>query len=122
MIELNINMGLSGLAPNAKFLTERFITIKHLLQSNTDFAVFRCGYTQRAYPDGLVHHVFVAEVDFDFTKENKHFLASLSDVLGQDCIAAYLPDVCAGMLIGPKAHLWGEFQATEFITVDEVLA
>ena len=69
-----------------------------------------------------MEHVCVAEVDFDITKENKRFLAVLADVLGQDCIAVYYPDHCMGELIGPDTAPWGEFRATEFITVDEVLA
>lgn len=38
----------------------------------------------------------------------------ISEALGQDCIAAYDLQRCKGMLIGPEAERWGEFDPTLF--------
>lgn len=42
----------------------------------------------------------------------------LSRLLGQDCIAVYVPERGVGELIGPRAAEWGEFDPRYFLTVD----
>lgn len=42
-------------------------------------------------------------------------IAQLSDVLGQDCIALYNPELNAGKLVGIHADKWGEFNKDYFL-------
>lgn len=54
-------------------------------------------------------------------------LAALSVALDQDCIAAFNWDTKRGFMAGPKASLWGPFNADYFLTpggvrLSEVLA
>ena len=38
----------------------------------------------------------------------------LCDFLNQDCIAVYIPEQRAGLLVGPRAAAWGEFNPEYF--------
>jgi hypothetical protein len=38
----------------------------------------------------------------------------LAKALDQDCIAQYDLDECEGKLVGPRAHVWGEFNGAFF--------
>lgn len=38
--------------------------------------------------------------------------------LGQDCVAAYAPGLKTGMLLGPRADKWGEFNPEFFLMID----
>lgn len=40
---------------------------------------------------------------------------SLAVLLGQDCIAVYLPEQGIGHLIGPRADAWGAFDLDYFV-------
>ena len=46
----------------------------------------------------------------------------IADALSQDCIAVYIPNTnkpaAEGMLIGPRAAAWGEFNPAYFIDID----
>lgn len=42
----------------------------------------------------------------------------LAELLRQDCIAAYVPRLAVGRLIGPGADKWGVFDPARFILVD----
>lgn len=42
----------------------------------------------------------------------------LSHVLGQDCIAVWLPGLSQGRLIGPNAAKWGDFNSDFFLMPD----
>ena len=57
----------------------------------------------------------VAEVEANMSTSPFYYLAQ---VLGQDCIAVYRPDLQKGRLIGPKAEAWGEFNPEFFIQLD----
>jgi hypothetical protein len=57
----------------------------------------------------------VAEVELETVNNPVRYLAQ---ILGQDCIAAYIPKVNKGKLIGPKAAEWGEFNPEKFILLD----
>lgn len=39
-------------------------------------------------------------------------------ILGQDCIAVYVPATGRGRLVGPRAAAWGEFDPAQFIQLD----
>lgn len=55
------------------------------------------------------------DLRFDNLENRIHALARL---LGQECIAAWVPFSQRGFLIGPNAKAWGEFNPAFFILPD----
>lgn len=46
----------------------------------------------------------------------------IAEALEQDAVAIYLPGQRHGVLVGPNAHAWGEFDLGKFIRFDNELA
>ena len=55
----------------------------------------------------------VAYIEVNFLAWRKG-LYTLAQAYGQDCVAAYVPLTGEGMLIGPQAAAWGEFNPEYF--------
>lgn len=67
-------------------------------ESDTETTCIACVNNERGTPNALVGHPAL--------------------LLGQDCIAVYLPKQGIGSLIGPRANGWGVFNPALFLMPD----
>lgn len=129
--QVNINLGLSGSSFSQAEVQRRFEVVNYLMKNNTDWRVLHAIRSDRQVEhmtqDCLVlEQVYVAEIDCCGykapTQDMLRFLHSLSDVLGQGCIAIYINAFQEGSLIGSDPGPWGCFDTDRFVFLSEVAA
>lgn len=72
----------------------------------------------RAYVGNVFHPASSNFPDFERLIHLRVY--QLAQELEQDCIAAYSPELNRGVLIGPNAEAWGEFNLEYFGRFDDV--
>lgn len=115
MIELNIGLNLKSQPNFDAGIFERDRAIRCLLRHIDPKVIVYRTDTSYQHEGTTVHEpVLVAQL----TATGKQ-LDALGNALGamfeQDCYAAYWPDTGDGLLVGPRAEQWGEFNPAFFI-------
>ena len=118
LVELNIGLDCKDQLNTPAHLAER-AAVAHRMLSR--FLVFSRRFTT-SYPgpDGAQvteRGLFVAlETNNLFSASREIFKTAIA--LDQDCIAVYYPGRSQGLLLGPRADAWGQFDANHFRRFD----
>jgi len=118
LVELNIGLDCKD-QPNTQVdIDARAAMARRMLSK---FLVFSRGfYTSYPGPDGAQVNergLFVTlETNNLFSASREIFKTAIA--LDQDCIAVYYPGRSQGLLLGPRAEAWGQFDANHFRRFD----
>jgi len=117
-MQIELNIGLErkdGVLPVATY-RQALATLRTAVTATMERT-----YTTRYFKDGESVEELGLFVRFLWTataQELVTFIGLLSIDLGQDCIAVYNADKDRGVLVGPKADEWGEFNKEFFRRFD----
>lgn len=117
MIELNIGLDIEGHDNEGPAITERARGVRALVRHiNPQASIYQTGSSYQRDGEAVHEHVLVCQLSHIPTaKQLSAMGAALGSLFGQDCYAAYWPDTGDGLLIGPRAEQWGEFDKQFFI-------
>lgn len=118
IVELNIGLNCTNRPNTQGHIDERAAVAYRMLSR---FIVFSRRFaTSYPGPDGAQvteRGLFVAlETNNLFSAAREIFKTATA--LGQDCIAVYYPSRSQGLLLGPRAEAWGQFDSNHFRRFD----
>lgn len=117
-MNLYLNIGLN--TPTGTLLNA--LDVRRAINVDTAFQVERTTHVVSDSEPTLVVHVSLPHRDPNcapgLSPALRTQLSAVSELLQQDCIAAWNPDTAAGELIGPRAALWGQFDGKKFLLFD----
>lgn len=119
IIELNINLNVIGRRNSLADCNDRAFTSIAYLAAHFINADATRRQAQVEGDDGMLHDedILLARVHTGnaTVEEILRRIAVLSAELEQDCIALRWPDNFEGVLVGPKATTWGDWDEDKFV-------
>lgn len=126
IIELNINLNVIGRRNSLADCNKRAQTAIFYFAAHFGIANVTRRGSQVEGDDGMLHDqdILLARVHTGnySVEETLRKIAVLSAELEQDCIALRWPDNFEGVLVGPKATTWGDWDESLFQRFDSDVA